>query len=445
MEMKPLEIYKHLPKKNCKECGFPTCLAFAMQLAKQNVELSRCPYISQGAEEILGTASRPPIRGITVGSGEKSVEIGNEKVLFRHEEKFYNQSLLAVEIVDTMGEKEIEEKLKRITSIRFERVGEMLELDAICVKERSGDLEKFKRVLTLCKASDFPLIIISHNVKFLKTAGESLSSENPVVGFAEKETLEKICKIAKKYGASIIVRDETLEGVAKLAERAKSQGIEEIILSCGEKSPSERLKDLTAMRRAAIKKGMDALGYPVMTVLTDNDPLQNTLNASIYLAKYSSLIVFPDIPPEDALALLTLRQNIYTDPQKPLQMEPDLYKIGSPDKTSPVLLTTNFSLTYFTVAGDAESSGIPCYLLVCDTEGLSVLTAFAADKLTPKKISKFIEKTEIGKKVDHREIIIPGLVSKMSGALEEKSGWKVVVGPKDSKDLKGFLERYRRG
>ena len=436
MVLKPLEVYKHLPKKNCGECGFQTCLAFAMAIAGQKTEITLCPYLSQEAMEILSSASAPPIKSVMIGS----VKIGDEKFMFRHEKKFYNETAFAVRIVDTLSPDDIEKILKKIRDLTVIRVGEELKFNLVCLEEKSGDITKFKQAVKLCSDFDFSLILISENLRILESSLSILSGKRPAIGFADEKNYKEISELAKKYNASLIVRAEDPEKLASLTEKID---MKEIILSFEERSPKQILENLTIIRRAAIKKKIRSLGYPTIIFLNNSDPTQNTLEATIYLAKYASVIVFPDIEKEDALALLILRQNIYTDPQKPLQMEPKIYEIGDPDENSPVLLTTNFSLTYFTVSGDIEASGIPCYLIVLDTEGLSVLTAYAAGKLDADKITKFLKNSEIKDMVKHRNIIIPGLISKISGTLEEKSGWNVIVGPNDSKDLREFLKNLK--
>ena len=436
MVLKPLEVYKHLPKKNCGECGFQTCLAFAMAIAGQKTEITLCPYLSQEAMEILSSASAPPIKSVMIGS----VKIGDEKFMFRHEKKFYNETAFAVRIVDSLSPDDIEKILKKIRDLTVIRVGEELKFNLVCLEEKSGDITKFKQAVKLCSDFDFSLILISENLRILESSLSILSGKRPTIGFADEKNYKEISELAKKYNASLIVRAEDPEKLASLTEKID---MKEIILSFEERSPKQILENLTIIRRAAIKKKIRSLGYPTIIFLNNNDPTQNTLEATIYLAKYASVIVFPDIEKEDALALLILRQNIYTDPQKPLQMEPKIYEIGDPDENSPVLLTTNFSLTYFTVSGDIEASGIPCYLIVLDTEGLSVLTAYAAGKLDADKITKFLKNSEIKDMVKHRNIIIPGLISKISGTLEEKSGWNVIVGPNDSKDLREFLKNLK--
>ncbi|RLB37514.1 MAG: acetyl-CoA decarbonylase/synthase complex subunit gamma [Deltaproteobacteria bacterium] len=434
--LKPLEVYKHLPKKNCGECGFQTCLAFAMAIAGQKTEITLCPYLSQEAMEILSSASAPPIKSVMIGS----VKIGDEKFMFRHEKKFYNETAFAVRIVDSLSPDDIEKILKKIRDLTVIRVGEELKFNLVCLEEKSGDITKFKQAVKLCSDFDFSLILISENLRILESSLSILSGKRPAIGFADEKNYKEISELAKKYNASLIVRAEDPEKLASLTEKID---MKEIILSFEERSPKQILENLTIIRRAAIKKKIRSLGYPTIIFLNNSDPTQNTLEATIYLAKYASVIVFPDIEKEDALALLILRQNIYTDPQKPLQMEPKIYEIGDPDENSPVLLTTNFSLTYFTVSGDIEASGIPCYLIVLDTEGLSVLTAYAAGKLDADKITKFLKNSEIRDMVKHRNIIIPGLISKISGTLEEKSGWNVIVGPNDSKDLREFLKNLK--
>lgn len=405
-----IDIYKQLPKKNCGECGFPTCLAFAMRLASQKAELEACPYISEEAKESLGGVA-PPIKLVKI----RDVEVGDETVLFRHDKTFFHQTALALLLEDT--DPRFDEKLKQVKELKFERLGQVLKIDMVAI----GGTDSKKFAAAVEKAKDMPLILMGK--PDVLEAGLKVS---PGLIFPEADGFA----LAKEYKCPLVVSG-TLEVLAERTKKANEAGVEDLVL---DPKPEGRsmVEELTIVRRMALK-GCKELGYP--TIMMPQGPLE----AALGIMKYASILILKDL--EAALPLLTLRQNIYTDPQKPLQVEPKLYEIGKPGPDSPVFLTTNFSLTYFTVQGDIDSTKVPCYLMIVDTEGMSVLTGWAADKFTVEKVAKAIKETGLEKKVKHKTIVIPGLVARMSGELEEATGWKVKVGPNDSSNIPSFLKQ----
>jgi acetyl-CoA decarbonylase/synthase complex subunit gamma len=443
MALSGVEIFKLLPKTNCKKCGHPTCLAFAMKLAQRQASLDQCPDVSEEAKKILGEASAPPIRSITIGSGDRAVKIGEETVLFRHDKKFVNPCVLAVEIKDTLSEAEITKKIEDVLASEIDRVGQKLRIDAIALTNASGNKEKFESTAKLIasKAPNIPVILSTTDPASAEAAVKPFAGKKPVIYGANSGNAEAMANIAKAEKATLGVVANGLDELSTLTEKIKSLGVEDMVIDSGAKKAKEILENNTMIRRAAIKKNFKPLGYPVINFAQRDGSLHEALLASIGITKYASIIVVSSIEKWKNLALFTLRQNIYTDPQVPMQVEQKIYRIGEATTDSPLAITTNFSLTYFIVSGEIENSKVPCRLAVMDCEGLSVLTAWAAGKFTASKIAAFIKDSGIENEVKHRELIIPGYVAILSGAIEEKlEGWKVTVGPREANGLPAFLK-----
>jgi acetyl-CoA decarbonylase/synthase complex subunit gamma len=440
MALSGLDIYKLLPKTNCRECGFATCLAFAMQLAKKAVSIDKCPYISQESKALLEASSLPPIKLISIGTGEEKLEIGNETVMFRHEEKFHHPCGLGFIIEDTLKDEDIKKRLNKISLLKFERVGQNIEVNMVAVRQ-NGASKRFVDAVKLISANTkLAIALMSDDPEALKQALEATKGRRPLIYRATKDNFAAVSLLAKDYGASLVVSDPDLDMLSDLTKKITEQGATDLILDTGKKSVSEKIWDLTQIRRQALKKSNRALGYPSLVVVEEEDPYEEAMEIATYISKYAGIVLMKSIENWQALSLLTLRQNIYTDPQKPLQIEPKLYPVGQANSKSPVLVTTNFSLTYYTVLGEVEASKIPSYILSVDTEGMSVLTAWAAEKFTPGKISDSLNQFAVSDAVSHKNIVIPGYVAIISGELEETSGWRVVVGPKEAAGIPSFLK-----
>jgi acetyl-CoA decarbonylase/synthase complex subunit gamma len=442
MALTGVEIFKLLPKTNCKKCGHPTCLAFAMKLAQRQASLDACPDVSEDAKKILGEASAPPIRSITVGAGDRAVKMGEETILFRHEKKFVNPCAFAVEIKDSMSDDEINKIVDDVLNSEIDRVGQKLRIDAIFISNVSNDAGRFESVVKTIasKAPAVPLVVATGNPAAAEAALKIVAGKKPLLYGADESNAEAMANVAKTYKASLGVAANGLDALSSLTEKIKGLGVEDIVIDSGARTAKEILEANTFIRRAAIKKNFKALGYPVITFAQRDDAIFESLIAALGIAKYSSLIVLSSIEKWKNLALFTLRQNIYTDPQVPMQVEQKIYKIGEPSPDAPLMITTNFSLTYFIVSGEVENSKVASRLAVMDCEGLSVLTAWAAGKFTASKIAQFIKESGIENEIKHRELIIPGYVAILSGAIEDKlSGWKVTVGPREANGLPAFL------
>jgi len=443
MALTGVDIFKLLPKTNCKKCGYPTCLAFAMKLAQRQASLDKCPDVSEEAKRLLGEASAPPVRPVTFGAGERAVKMGEETVLFRHEKRFVNPTVFAVEIKDTTTEGEALKLINDVLSSEIDRVGQKLKIDAFLLSNASGEpgaLESLAR-LVFGKAPDVPVIISTADPVAGEAALAVYNGKRPVLFGANSGNIEKMAQAAGTFKAPLGVSAGNLDELIALTEKAKSLGIEDLIIDGGARKAGQIIEQNTIVRRASIKKNFKPLGYPSITFAQRDDVILEALVAGLGVSKYSSVVVVSSAEKWKNLALFTLRQNIYTDPQVPMQVEQKVYKIGEPQAGSPLLITTNFSLTYFIVSGEVENSKVPSWLAVMDCEGLSVLTAWAAGKFTAGKIAQFIKESGIESTVSHRELVIPGYVAILSGAIEEKlEGWKVTVGPREANALPAFLK-----
>lgn len=432
-----IEFFKLLPKTNCKDCGQPTCLAFAMLLANQKAKIEDCPHVSGETKDTLNEASAPPVKTVTVGSQNK-IAMGGETVLYRHERRFINPPAYAVTVSDTLSENEIAEKISEIEKIRFDRIGMVFKIDMLSVKNDSKDAASFRKAAeTVAGLWKYPFVLESDSADAMEEAVSAVKQHRPLIYGADGNNFDRMFAVAKSSGCPLGIKAETLEDAVALSEKAKAGGYDDIVLDLCCKDAKGVLEKQTAVRRCAIKKKFKPLGYPMMNRVGSGE--YAVMVAAISTLKYGSLVIFDSIKNCEALPLFTLRQNIYTDPQVPIQVKQDLYPIGNPDGHSPIMFTTNFSLTYFTVRADIEKSKVPVWLQIVDTEGLSVLTAYSAGKFSPERVAAAMEESGVLKKSDGI-VILPGLVSKMSGKLQETLGRDVLVGTNDSKDIPKHLK-----
>ncbi|MDA8432009.1 MAG: acetyl-CoA decarbonylase/synthase complex subunit gamma [Nitrospiraceae bacterium] len=443
MALSGVEIFKLLPKTNCKKCGHPTCLAFAMKLAQRQATLESCPDVSEEAKKILGEASAPPVRPITFGAGDKAVKMGEETVLFRHDKKFVNPCAFAVEIPDTLAEAEMASLSEQVVQSEIDRVGQKLRIDAIVLTNASGDAGKLEAAakVVAAKATGVPVIINTTNAQAAEAAMKHVGDKRPILYGANASNVEAMAAVAKANKAILGIAANGLEELSTLTEKVKSLGVEDMVIDSGARKAKEIIENNTLIRRAAVKKNFKPLGYPIINFMQREDGLHEALVASTGVAKYASIVVLSSVEKWKNLALFTLRQNIYTDPQVPMQVEQKVYNIGDPKAGSPLFITTNFSLTYFIVSGEIENSKVASRLAVMDCEGLSVLTAWAAGKFTASKIAQFITESGIEKEIAEKELIIPGYVAILSGSIEDKlPGWKITVGPREANAIPAFLK-----
>ena len=440
MALSGIQIYKMLPQTNCKECGFPTCLAFAMKLAQKQVELALCPTVSEESKAQLSEAAAPPVRPITLKSNGYEVLSGNEVVLFRHEKRFFSPAGLFVRVYDDEALDVIRQKVTAVADYVVDYVGIDLRLDGLAVQAAGGD---FVGAVTAVRAiTHLPLILIGQP-DMLKTAIDKLDDGKLLLAHATADNWQAMAALAKSANAALAVQAATVDDMVDLAEKVKTAGVDDIVLAPAQRSLGGTLVANTTARRLALKKSFRNLGYPILNLPGDSEnPDLEILLAAQAIGKYGGFVVLDHFSPETAYSLLVLRQNIYTDPQKPIQVQPDIYEINNPGPDSPVLVTTNFSITYFSVANEVESAGLPAWLLVCDAEGMSVLTAWAAGKFDAERIAKDVKRFGVSEKVANKRLVLPGHVAILSGELEEElPGWDIKVGPREAVDLPAFMKQ----
>jgi len=445
MGLSGIEIFKHLPKTNCGDCGVPTCLAFAMKLAQSQAELSACPHVSDEAKAALSEASAPPMRAVTVGVGDAAFTVGEETVMYRHEKTFVNPSAIGVSVAASASDADIDAVVAKALAADFERVGQQLRCGFIAITS-AANASRFAEVATrVSENSKLPLLLVTDNATEMQAALEAVASSRPLICSVTEDNSVEMLALAKAHSCPVVIRAEGLEKVAELTERAASMDVKDLVIDPGATSAGRALRDRVLARRSALQKKFTALGYPVITWpgrFSAGDPVLEATYAAADVATYGGIIVLSDAEPWQMLPLLVLRQNIYTDPQRPMQAEPKIYAINNPGPDAPFFVTTNFSLTYFIVSSEIEGGRMPAYLGVVEAEGLSVLTAWAAGKFVPERIAKFVNDSGIGDSISHREVIIPGAVAQISGELaEELEGWNVTVGPYEAADIPVFLRR----
>ena len=441
MALTGLEIFKLLPKTNCKKCGKPTCLAFAMALAQKRANLDECPDVSEQAKAKLAAAAAPPMRKVVFGTGDHQVQTGQETVCFRHEEKFYNPAILGVTVSDKLTGEDLKKRISSINALQFERVGTKIGVQAVAVVNESGSSEAFAKTAAAVKdGSDLALILVTKSPDAMAAAVAEVADRVPLLGCAEAGTAEAMAKIARESRCPLVAKAESIEALSNLSGKIAGCGVEDIVLTLDGSSARDRLYGLSRVRVLSLKKVFRPLGYPTMSFVTGPDADAQVASAVSLICKYSGIVVVDTAEPYAFLPVLTTVMNIYTDPQKPVQVEPKVYPIGDPDENSPLMFTTNFSLTYYTVESDVEASRVPSFILVVDTEGTSVLTAYSGDKLNEKTVADAMIKCGVEKLVKHRKLIIPGYVAVMSGKLEEATNWEVLVGPRECSMLPKYLQ-----
>jgi acetyl-CoA decarbonylase/synthase complex subunit gamma len=447
MALTGIEIFKLLPKTNCGDCGVPTCLAFAMSLAAGKAELSKCPHVSDEAKSKLSEASAPPILPVTIGVGEKALKTGGETVMFRHEKRFENPPGIAILITDAMDDAEIDARLKKVKDLVYERVGLTLRTDLVALKSESGDAAKFAALAAKVKtACDANIILMSDKADALAAGAKACADRKPLLYAATKDNADAVAALAKETGCPVAAKANGLEELAALTEKLTAAGIKNIVLDSGSRSVRQALEDQVIIRSAALVKKFRPLGFPTIVFpceMTD-DPMKEANIAVMFVAKYAGIIVLSDFKGESLFPLLVARLNVYTDPQRPLATKQGIYEINNPNENSPLMVTSNFSLTYFIVSGEIENSKVPSWLYVKDTEGLSVMTSWAAGKFSADVIGPAILKSGITDKIKHQTLIIPGYIAAESGGLEEEMpGWKIMVGPRDASNLPSFLKTWK--
>ena len=439
MALTALEIYKLLPKTNCKDCGVPTCLAFAMQLAAGKAEIGKCEHASEEARRTLGAATAPPLPKVVVGTGDRAVTLGDEVVLFRHEKTFYHPTAIAVSVSDALPEDSLRQQVRSISALSFDRVGQALSVDLVAVRCESGNPARFAAAAKAAAAiGGMPLLLIGPCAA-LDAAVREVGPCRPLLCPPAAE-VEKGAGLAAARGLPVVVRARGIEELAKALAAARAAGAVDLVADPMSADAAQAVADSVLLRRLAILHRAREISCPTAFDLGEGFP-QPFAAACLLIPKYGSLLVLDRAEPAEILPILTLRQNIFTDPQRPIQVEPGIYPIGTATSSSPVLVTTNFSLTYFTVRGDVEAAKTPSWLLIAECDGMSVLTAWAAGKFTAESIAKVLSESGVADRVAHRTLILPGMVARLSGKIEELSRWRVLVGPQESSALSAYLRR----
>jgi len=459
-ELSPIDIYMQLPKTNCKKCGLENCMAFATKLVNRETALEMCkPLLEEKqyakAYEKLWNMLKPPVKEVAIGAGEKAVKIGGKLVMYRHEFTFHNPTPIALDVTDEMPEEELLSRVKRTEGFSYIYIGKELKLNMVAVRSTSKDPEKFKAaVRRVVDNTQLPLILCSFHPEVIEAGLMAAPKARPLIYAATKTNWKDMAELALMYDCPLAVfAPNDLKLLRSLTKTLVEYGVKDLVLDPGtfpDDGISDTVSNFTMLRRSACRKGDDLLGFPLIgTPITEwveraDIPEINMWNeaylAGMLIARYADILIMHSTEGWVLLPNTVLRENIYTDPRKPVAVEPGVKTLGKPDENSPVLLTTNFALTFYTVASDIESAGVNCHLLVVDTEGLAVDSSVAGRKLTSDKVAEALKESRIEEKVKHRKLIIPGKAARLSGEIQELSGWEILVGPRDSSEIPKFLQ-----
>ena len=447
MALKGLDIFKLTPKTNCKECGSPTCMAFAMKVAQGAVEISKCPHMSEEALATLSEATAPPMKTIKVGTGEAEYTLGGETVLYRHEKTFVSKTRYAAAI--SCCDENMDAKLAELKKVDYERIGERMHVEMLYLTycgncDAAGYAAFVKKVME--EVPDKTIVLDCTNVEAAKAALDVCKDKKPILDGADASNYEEMSKLATEAGVVLGVRGADINELYDTTAAVEKLGNKNLVLNVGAASIKDAFATTVQIRRAALKDTNRTFGYPSIVnaaALAPGDSRMQAALASLFTVKYGSIVVMEGVSYAQALPLYGLRQNVFTDPQKPMKVEPGIYPLNGGDENSVCLTTVDFALTYFVVSGELERSGVPCNLIISDAGGLSVLTAWAAGKLSSTSVSKFIQEN-VEDKVKCRKLIIPGKVAVLKGDIEAKlPGWEVIVAPNEAVQLVKFL-KYRQ-
>ena len=450
-----IEVYKNLPRTNCGDCGLPTCMAFAMQVASKKVALDGCPHVSDEARAILGDAQVPPMATLTLGPGSRCLTLGGGPIMQRHEERFQHPPILAIRVSAGLSDAAMEERLAAIKTLAFERVGKTIGVDAIAISANGVDGERYLAVTAKIAESAghlFLILLACDDPEVLAPAVAAIADCKPLLVAATEGHADAMAALAVQYALPLVARAPGIDRTASLAEKVAAAGAKNLILDPQPESLPEALGRLTQLRRLALEQHVRSAGFPSYVdvgVLVDGTLDSGARAAAEMVAglslvmRYAGVIVVDTVEAWAVHPIVTARQDIYTDPQVPNEVDAKLYEIGHPGPDAPVLVTTNFALTYFAVAGEAASSKVPCFVSVIDTEGMGVLNAYADDRLTIDKLVSVVREQGAMDRVDHNRLVIPGLVARMRMGIEEASGWDVIVGPDNATGIPHFLHELK--
>jgi acetyl-CoA decarbonylase/synthase complex subunit gamma len=455
-----MDVYKALPGINCKKCGVETCMAFASKLIERAATPFDCPPLDEekynAKKEALIKLLSPPVKEVVVGSGERAIKLGGEEVIYRHELTYFNPTGFFYDVDDALPANELKERIRNIEDFGDEKIGTVLKLDGIAIRCKTGDSQAFgKALLTVVEGSNLPLILCSLDPEVLEVGAGIAIDKRPLLYAATPANWEKVSEVALKYNCPVVASvPGDVEGLLELSRNLKEKGVEDIVLDIGTYPIGDdfagTINNLAILRRLAIDDQVaeamyPLLGVPMVSWINSKNEIDSayeeaTITGSQIL-RYCDALILHSTEVWSNLPLLNLRFNAYTDPRVPVSVESKLYVIGKPDENSPVFLTTNFALTYFTVASDLESAKIPGYVLVADTEGLAVEVSMAGKKITSEVIQDIFKRSKIAEKVKHRKLIVPGVSARIKGDLEDATGWEIIIGPKDSSQIQGYIQK----
>ena len=458
-QLSPIDVYMLLPKTNCKECGENNCMAFATKVVNREVSVDQCPPLLTKANEKnyqkLKEILKPAVKEVTIGIGDSAVNVGGKLVMYRHEFTYTNPTAIAIDVADDMSDDEVLSIVKKTQDFSYTYIGNNLQLQMIAVRSTSKDPEKFKStVKKVSENTNLPIILCSYDASILESGLMAIPKTKPLLYAATKDNWKEMAELAIMYNCPLVVSSPNdISNLRSLVKTMNQYGVQDLVLDPGTFTSTglgDTINNFTMIRRAACNMGDELLSYPLIgtPIVAWTEPANSpTVNAwkeaylaSMLLTRYADILIMHGTEGWALLPLTVLRQNIYTDPRKPVAVDAGLVAIGTPDENSPVLMTSNFALTYYTVAQDVESSGTSAYLLVVDSEGTAIDSGVAGRKLTAETVSDAIKESNLEEKVKHRKMIIPGKAARISGEIEELSNWEVLVGPRDSSGIPKFLQ-----
>lgn len=446
MALKGLDIFKLSPKKNCKECGCPTCMAFSMKVAQGAVDIAACPYFAPEALAKLSAATEPPMKTIKVGAGDAELSLGGETVLFRHEKTFVSRTRYAMSLCTCMDDETVTQKLEDIKKVDYERIGERMFVEMVYVNYSADGKQDYVELVKKAAETGRILILDCKDAEIAKAALEVCKDGKPILNGADASNYEAMNAVATAAGVVLGVSGADLSEIHDTVEKLEGLGNKNLVIDVTGADVKETFKNAVQIRKAAIKDGDRTFGYPSIVNLhkiAAGDLHKQAALLSLFTMKYGSVIVAEHIGYAEALPLYGLRQNLFTDPQKPMKVEPGVYPLNGADENSVCLTTVDFALTYFLVSGELERSGVPVNLIINDAGGLSVLTSWAAGKFSSSSIAKFFQEQDIEGKIKSRKLIIPGKVAVLKGELEAKMpGWEIIIAPNEAVQLVKFMKDF---
>ncbi|MGD1004042.1 MAG: acetyl-CoA decarbonylase/synthase complex subunit gamma [Methanoregulaceae archaeon] len=460
-EISPIDVYKLLPRTNCRECGEPNCMAFATRVVNGELTIENCPPLKKEeyktAYDDLSALMAPPVKVVTIGTGNRSIRIGGKYVLYRHDFTYHNPTPIALDVSDDMPAKDLADRIQAIGDFTYNYIGRSLVLDAIAIRSTRRDPTTFAAtVKAVASRTDLPLILCAYDPVVVEAGITKVNDKRPLIYAATKDNWKDMAELAIRYNCPLTVSaPNDIPLLRSLVQTITEYGVTDLVLDPGtfvDPGLSETIHNFTTIRWSVFRNHDELLGYPLLgtpfTAWLSGEITKNVISwkeacaASMLISRYADLLIMHSMDGWVLLPQLIWKFNIYTDPRKPVSVDPGVREFGTPDRNSPVLITTNYALTYFTVESDIKSGNITCYLVVIDTGGISVESAVAGRYLTAESITNALKEYHVGELVSHRHVILPGLAARLSGETEEASGWHVIVGPKDSSNIVQLLKDH---